>query len=73
MGAGLGGALFQALSGKPVKTLSQSKGYTTAYDYLFVGYGLIAIVGVLIVLFGMGPLQKDEELHRYADRIEETQ
>ncbi len=54
VGAGLGGAFFQALSGKTVKSLSESMCYTTAYDYLFVGYGLIAIVGVLIVLFVMG-------------------
>jgi MFS transporter, ACS family, hexuronate transporter len=71
VGAGLGGALFHAISGRTVKTLSESVGYTTAYDYLFVGYGLIAFVGVLIVLFVMGPLHKDEALHRYADTIEE--
>lgn len=72
-GGWVGWSLFQALSGKTVKTLSESMGYTTAYEYLFVGYGLIAIVGVLIVLFVMGPLQKDEELHRYADTMEEKQ
>jgi ACS family hexuronate transporter-like MFS transporter len=65
-GAGLGGALFQSLSGRTVKTLSESVDYTTAYNYLFIGYGLLALIGVFITLFVMGPLHKDEALYSYA-------
>ena len=44
-----------------VKTLSEDMGATTAYDYSYVGYGLAAFVGVLIiVLFVMGPPHKDK-------------
>jgi len=67
VGAGLGGALFQSLSGRAVKTLSQSFDYTTAYNYLFVGYGIVAMIGVFVVLFVMGPLHKNEELHAFVE------
>jgi len=65
VGAGLGGAVFQSLSGRTVKSLSESMDYTTAYNYLFIGYGLLALIGVLITLFVMGPLKKDEALHAF--------
>ena len=70
VGAGLGGALFQSLSGQTVRTLSETMGYATAYDYLFIGYGLVALIGVVIVLFVMGPLRRDEQLQAYADALE---
>jgi MFS transporter, ACS family, hexuronate transporter len=73
VGAGLGGSVFQFLSGRTVKSLSESLDYTTAYNYLFIGYGLLALIGVFIVLFVMGPLHKDESLHAYlASREEEN-
>ena len=47
--------------------------YTVAYNYLFIGYGLLALIGVFIVLFVMGPLHKDEALHAFvASREEEN-
>lgn len=67
VGAGLGGAVFQALSGFTVARISASANYSTAYNYLFVGYGVIALIGVFIILFVMGPLHKNEELHAYAE------
>lgn len=67
VGAGLGGAVFQSLSGLTVAKISASVNYQTAYNYLFVGYGIIALIGVLIVLFVIGPLHKNEELHAYAE------
>ena len=67
VGAGLGGAVFQSLSGFTVAKISASVNYRTAYNYLFVGYGIIALIGVFIVLFVMGPLHKNEELHAYAE------
>lgn len=71
VGAGLGGALFQSLSGYTVAKLSASINYTTAYNYLFVGYGIIALIGVFIVLFLLGPLHQNEELHAYAESQKE--
>ena len=65
IGAGVGGAVFQFLSGRTVKSISESMDYTTAYNYLFIGYGLLAFIGVFVVLFVMGPLHKDEALHAY--------
>jgi ACS family hexuronate transporter-like MFS transporter len=67
VGAGLGGAVFQALSGITVRNISQQVNYTTAYNYLFIGYGILALIGVFIILFVMGPLHKDEELHKYVE------
>jgi len=73
VGAGLGGALFQALSGRTVKSISETMGYAVAYDYLFIAYGLVALIGVLIVLFVMGPLHKDAKLQAYVDELEKEQ
>jgi ACS family hexuronate transporter-like MFS transporter len=70
VGAGLGGAVFQSLSGITVSRISKSANYETAYNYLFIGYGIIALIGVFIILFVMGPLHKNEELHKYAESTE---
>ena len=67
VGAGLGGALFQSLSGVTVAKVSTSVNYTAAYNYVFIGYGLIALIGVCVILYLMGPLHKNEELHEYAE------
>lgn len=65
VGAGLGGAVFQSITGVTLKSLSDSHNYQFAYHSIFVGYGLMALVAVLIVLFVMGPLKKNESLHQY--------
>ncbi|MEO6330481.1 MAG: MFS transporter, partial [Ginsengibacter sp.] len=44
VGAGLGGAVFQSLSGLIIAKFSVSINYQTAYNYLFVGYGIIALI-----------------------------
>jgi ACS family hexuronate transporter-like MFS transporter len=67
IGNGLGGAVFQSLSGVTLKSVSAVQGYTAAYNILFIGFGISALIGVSILLFGMGPLVKDEALQRYAD------
>ena len=69
IGAGLGGALFQGLSGYTVAKVSAKVNYTTAYNYVFIGYGLIALLGVAVILFLLGPLKKNEELHTYVDNL----
>lgn len=51
MGSGFGGLVFMALSGN----LIERYGYTP----VFVGYGLMPIITLLIVLFALGPLQRD--------------
>jgi ACS family hexuronate transporter-like MFS transporter len=65
VGAGLGGALFQSLSGITIKNLSVSHNYTFAYHTVFIGYGILALMGLYIVLFRIGPLVKNEALHDY--------
>jgi ACS family hexuronate transporter-like MFS transporter len=67
IGNGLGGAIFQSLSGITLKSVSATHGYTAAYNALFIGFGICALIGTAILLFGMGPLVKDEALQRYAD------
>jgi len=67
VGAGLGGSLFQALSGITVKNLSDAHGYSVAYNSVFFGYGIMAIIGLSIVLFVMGPLVQDKELNQYTE------
>jgi ACS family hexuronate transporter-like MFS transporter len=67
VGAGLGGVIFQSLSGITVKNLSAAFDYATAYNAVFVGYGIMALIGLSIVLFLMGPLVKDKALQDYVD------
>jgi ACS family hexuronate transporter-like MFS transporter len=58
----LGGAVFQSLSGLAVKNISATAGYSAAYNTVFLGYGLLALIGLFIILFVMGPLIIDEKL-----------
>jgi ACS family hexuronate transporter-like MFS transporter len=69
VGAGLGGAIFQSLSGIAVKNLSASYNYSIAYNAVFVGYGILALIGLSIVMFFMGPLHKNMILQEYVDRV----
>lgn len=65
IGNGLGGAIFQSASGVTLKSLSATHGYAAAYNVLFVGFGIAALIGTAIFLFAMGPVTKDEALQRY--------
>lgn len=65
MGAGLGGAVFQSLPGITLKSLSAGYNYTFAYHVLFIGFGIACVTGLLILLFLMKSLPKNEELHEY--------
>ncbi len=65
VGAGLGGAAFQSITGLTVKHLSASNNYAFAYHTIFFGYGLMALIALIIVLYVMGPLKKNEALHEY--------
>ncbi|MGB8492528.1 MAG: MFS transporter [Bacteroidales bacterium] len=68
VGAGLGGAIFQSLSGIAVKNLSAHYNYSIAYSAVFIGYGIIALVGLAIILFRTGPLVRSKELQEYVDQ-----
>jgi ACS family hexuronate transporter-like MFS transporter len=70
IGNGIGGAIFQALSGITLISFSVSHNYTFAYNILFIGFGISAIIGVLIMIFGMGPYQKNQSLHEYVQEKE---
>ncbi len=65
MGAGLGGAIFQALSGYAVHELSHRFNYSIAYNTVFIGYGAMAFLGMVIMVFATGPLVRDKVLEEY--------
>ncbi|MEO5564273.1 MAG: MFS transporter [Chitinophagaceae bacterium] len=65
IGNGIGGAIFQSLSGITLKYVTVSYSYAIAYNVLFVGFGAFAVVGLIILLFFMGPYTRNEELHEY--------
>ena len=69
VGAGLGGAVFQSLSGIAVKNISSASGYAMAYNMVFLGYGISALIGLIIILFVMGPLIRDEKLQMLSGEI----
>ncbi|QEK53087.1 MFS transporter [Pedobacter aquae] len=68
VGSGLGGAIFQSISGVTVKNFSDTYGYASAYNTVFIGYGVLAMLGLCVVLFVIGPLVRDEELHAYVNQ-----
>jgi ACS family hexuronate transporter-like MFS transporter len=51
MGSGFGGMVFMALSGWLIARF----GYTP----VFIGYGLMPVLALLLILFGIGPLRRD--------------
>jgi ACS family hexuronate transporter-like MFS transporter len=67
VGSGLGGAIFQSLSGVAVKNLSAKFNYSIAYHVVFFGYGIIALTGIIILLFCTGPLVRNEKLKKYVE------
>jgi ACS family hexuronate transporter-like MFS transporter len=67
VGAGLGGVIFQSLSGVAIKNLSTHFNYPIAYNAVFIGYGLMALIGLAIVLFLTGPLECNSDLQAYVD------
>lgn len=67
IGNGLGGAIFQSASGVTLKSVSALHGYTAAYNVLFIGFGVSALIGVAIFLFGMGPIVRDDALQRFVE------
>lgn len=72
VGAGLGGAIFQALSGTTIERISKAYDYSFAYHTVFVGYGVLALIAVCVILFILGPLEKNEELEALVNESPET-
>jgi ACS family hexuronate transporter-like MFS transporter len=68
VGTGLGGALFQSVSGLTLKALTVNGNYTAGYDALFYMFGAAAFIGLFIMLFLMGPLVKNKELEEYVKK-----
>ena len=66
IGNGIGGAIFQSLSGITLKYVSVSYSYAIAYNVLFVGFGVMALIGLFVLLFFLGPFVQNKELHEYA-------
>ena len=67
IGNGIGGAIFQALSGLTLKGFSKSLGYVGAYNILFLGFGVLVVAGMFILLFLSGSFEKNKELEKYAE------
>lgn len=67
MGNGIGGAIFQALSGIVLKSLALTAGYIAGYNVLFIGFGAMVVIGMIILLFFAGPFKRDEHLQTYVD------
>ena len=68
VGSGLGGAIFQSLSGVAVKNLSTKFNYSIAYNAVFIGYGLLALAGILILLLMTGKLVRNKKLEEYVEK-----
>jgi len=67
IGNGIGGAIFQSLSGITLKYVSASYSYAVAYNVLFIGFGVLAMIGLFILLFLLGPLVKNKALQEYVN------
>jgi ACS family hexuronate transporter-like MFS transporter len=70
IGNGIGGAIFQSLSGIILVYVSASYSSAVAYNVLFVGFGVLAMIGLFILLFFLGPLVKNKALQDYVDEGE---
>jgi ACS family hexuronate transporter-like MFS transporter len=64
IGTGLGGAIFQTVSGLSLKLLKVSHTTTSAYNVLFFMFGAAAVIGLIVQSF-MGPLVKNKDLEEY--------
>ena len=65
IGNGIGGAIFQSVSGITLKTFSATLGYVVAYNFLFLGFGVLVAIGMIILLFFAGPFKEDKRLAEF--------
>jgi ACS family hexuronate transporter-like MFS transporter len=66
IGTGIGGAIFQSVSGLSLKFLTADHTYSSAYNVLFIMFGAAAAIGLVVQSF-MGPLIKNEKLEAYSN------
>jgi ACS family hexuronate transporter-like MFS transporter len=59
MGSGMGGMFFQWLSGRMVDRFG--------YYPVFIGYGIMPLIGVAVMLFLMGPLRPDPRFQKLSE------
>ena len=64
IGTGVGGAIFQSVSGLSLKFLTVNHSYNSAYNVLFYMFGVAAVIGLILQSF-MGPLVKNRDLEEY--------
>jgi MFS transporter, ACS family, aldohexuronate transporter len=67
IGNGIGGAIFQSLSGLTLKGFSKTLGYGGAYNILFLGFGILVVIGLVILVFLSGSFERNKELQEYAE------
>jgi ACS family hexuronate transporter-like MFS transporter len=67
IGNGIGGAIFQSLSGLTLKLFSTKLGYVAAYNILFLGFGGLVVIGMGILLYLSGPFVRSKSLEKYAE------
>lgn len=67
IGNGIGGGIFQSLSGVTLAAFSATLGYVAAYNILFLGFGVLVVAGMCILLFMSGSFAKSEELQKYSE------
>lgn len=67
IGNGIGGAIFQSLSGIALKSVAVVSGYAFGYNILFVGFGALVVVGVIVLLFFTGSFERNRTLQQYVD------
>jgi ACS family hexuronate transporter-like MFS transporter len=63
IGNGIGGAIFQSLSGVVLKKVSAVSGYVVAYNVLFLGFGVSVLVGMVVLLLFAGSFGKSRMLY----------
>src|SRR5688572_6854975 len=67
IGNGIGGAIFQSLSGIALKSVAVASGYAFGYNILFVGFGALVVIGMIVLLFFAGRFEKNKTLQAYAE------
>ena len=66
IGTGIGGAIFQSVSGLSLKFMTVSHTYESAYNILFFMFGAATVIGIILQSF-MGPLVKNRKLEEYVN------
>lgn len=63
----LSGVNFTDFTGTTLKSFSATSAYAVAYNILFLDFGALVVIGILIFLFLSGPFVRNKTLQDYAD------